>query len=198
MRLVSLLRPETSTTLHTNSMSIYNSKFAKSAGERVTGLLELTPARVPNQRAYTRSGKCPGKKESGEDSHSTDNLPDKHRPVGIPKINDSRARHIDAVELSFVKLSLRDIYKGPAPKKARPLLGRNSVEVLKINGKERQAGVHGKFQGKLPSWRLSWRLAAELITVTRQKRVFGLCWNTPPSRIFSYSYSYFQILLPCS
>ena len=83
----------------TNSMSIYNSKFAKSAGERVTGLLELTPARVPNQRAYkfARSGKSPRKKEPGEGSHCTDNQPDKHRPEVILKINDSRARHIDAV-----------------------------------------------------------------------------------------------------
>ena len=111
-------------------MSIYNSKFAKSARKRVMGLLELTPARVPNQRALqvsriARSGNSPGKKELGEDSRSTDNQPDKHRPVRIPKINDSRARHIDTVELKFfVKLSLRGIYKGPAMRKARSQLGR--------------------------------------------------------------------------
>ena len=108
-------------------MSIYNSKFGKSAGEMLMGLLELTPARVPNQRAYefASSVQSSGKKEPGEDSHSTDKQPNKHGPVGILKINDSRARHIDSVELSFVEFSLRGIYKGPASKKGRSQLVRN-------------------------------------------------------------------------
>jgi hypothetical protein len=48
-------------------MSIYNSKFAMSAGENVSRLLELTPAQVPNQKAYmfVRSGKVQERKNPG-------------------------------------------------------------------------------------------------------------------------------------
>jgi hypothetical protein len=49
------------------------------------------------------------KKSPREDSHSTDKQPDKSSPEGIPDVNDSRARHVDAMQSSWVVFS-RDIY----------------------------------------------------------------------------------------
>lgn len=48
-----------------------------------------------------------------EDPHMIDKQSDKSRPVGMPDVNDSRSRHVDAVESQYSKFRLRGIYIRP-------------------------------------------------------------------------------------
>ena len=97
--------------LLTRSTAIYkNSKFALvSARKRCS--LELTSARVSNQRAFkfkANSSEKTGEDKEKEDWHGTEKQPDKDGPEGRADINDGRPSHDAAIKLRLEYL--RGIY----------------------------------------------------------------------------------------
>lgn len=74
--------------------------------------LELTSEQLTNQRAYKFDGSVKIKitKNPREDSRCIDKQPDKSCPEGIPDVSDSRARHVDAMQLNRVVPVFQDTY----------------------------------------------------------------------------------------
>jgi hypothetical protein len=83
--------------------------------ECVYASLRLGDFQTKEPKSSPAQGKVLVKEPKGKDSHIIDKQCDKSCPIGMPDVDNRRARHVDAIKLV---LSLGDIYKAPPPEKA--------------------------------------------------------------------------------